>query len=308
MKNYNEIEQPYHKEAEGIFDGEILIEEKVDGSQFRIEINDQGEIRCASKNQELGVDSMFKKGTDSAEKVFRGLKADAGQTITIFAEYLPKPKQGRIPYSRTPKDLFVVFDIFINGQWLRRGQKEEFCFMWGVECIPKLWHGVVQPMTKREIDSMVDTYLKKESYLGHQPGFDKVEGIVVKNYDKFFDVREGHSLHGHFMCVKYVNEDFKEKKHVKTPKAGNGLEALIESCTSEARWYKALQHCKERGELEGKMSDLSKLVREAQKDLDEEEAETIGKELYKLFKKQILQGATKGMPKWYEKKLSEKNE
>lgn len=307
MKSYNEMEQPYHREANGIFDGNIIIEEKVDGSQFRIMIDENGIITCASKNMQLGVDSMFKRGTDSAQKVFKGLKANEGDVITIFAEYLPKPKQGRISYERTPKDLFVVFDVHMGGIWLRRQQKEEFCFMWNVECIPLLMAVKLAPNTdKEEFERLIiKDLLNTKSYLGHQPGFDKVEGVVVKNYDKLYDVREGHSCYGHFMCIKYVNEDFKEKRHIKTPKAGNNLEALISSCTSEARWHKALQHCEERGDIKGTMADLGKLVPEAQKDLAEEEKETIKEELWTLFSKDILKGATSGMVIWYKKKLSE---
>lgn len=304
MKKYEFMEQSYHKEAEGIFDGYVVIEEKVDGAQFRIQINDKGEISCASKNFELGIDSMFARGTESAKKAFKGLKADPGDTITIFAEYLPKPKQGRIPYTRTPKDLFVVFDVLIGDKWLRRGQKEEFCFMWNVECVPCLWKGTPAISKKEFEETMIPQLLMSTSYLGHQAGFNKIEGIVVKNYDKLYDVREGHSLYGEFMCIKYVNEEYKEKKEIKVPKSGNSLQALIDSCSTEARWEKALQHCKEQGLITGKMEDLKHLVPEAQKDLSEEEEQTLKDELWKLYKKDILVGATKGMPKWYQAKIS----
>lgn len=302
MKSYNEIEQPYHKETEGIFDGYIEVSEKVDGSQFRIEIDDNGTVKCASKNMELGVDSMFKLGTDEAQKVFKNVKADPGDTIHIFAEYLPKPKHGKIPYTRIPHHYFAVFDVIIHGKFLRKEQREQFAFMCGLECVPVYYAGIVN-MTNEEGAKFVEPWLKSKSFLGHQPGYDKVEGVVVKNYDKKFQVHEGHSLYDQFMFTKYVNEDYKERKSMTVPKAGKELESLIESCRTEARWQKALQHLQERGELKQHMSDVGLLVKETMNDLEEEEKETIKEQLYKLYRKQILQGSTKGIQEWYKKKL-----
>ena len=92
---------------------------------------------------------------------------------------------------------------------------------------------------------------------------------------------------------------------MENPSAGDKLATLKESCRTEARWNKALQHLKERGEIVNEMKDLAKIAPEAVHDLEEEEKETIKNELWKLYGKSIIQYSVKGLPEWYKKLLME---
>lgn len=295
MKDYQKIHTLGKKEVEGILDGFVIVEEKVDGSQFRIELCTDGDIKCASHHQELSnVDSMFKLATDQAIRTFRNC-LDSTNIITIFAEYLAKPKHGRIPYSRVPVNNLIIFDVMIGEKYLDREEKERFAFQNGCEVVPLLHRGEGKELTDEKIGEL----LKSTSILKHQPGFDRIEGIVIKNYKKNFSVAEGHSLYGHFMCAKIVNEEFKEVKNIKSPR-GSEIEGLKESLKSIPRWEKALQNLREKGELKGDTSDIALIIRRVMTDIKEEESGAIQEELFKIFIKEILQHSVSGLSTWYQ--------
>lgn len=303
MRSYQKIQQPYKEEVETIWNGHVIIEEKVDGSQFRIEIDDKGQISCGSHHQELNlVDNNFKKGTEAAQELFKNYKAPNNCVTSIFCEYLSKPKQNAIPYARVPRNNLVIFDVIENSVYLNRKEKERFAEMMNMEVVPLLWEGAGESFTETTRAEL----LKMPSFLGHQAGYDRVEGIVVKNYGLWYDVNKYPYLEGMWLCTKIVNDSFKEKNKVENPSAGNALIALKESVRTEARWKKAVQHLKEKGELKLDMTDMVKLAPRVVDDLREEEEETIKKELWKLYGKSILQYSVRGLPEWYRKQLEEK--
>ncbi len=82
---------------------------------------------------------------------------------------------------------------------------------------------------------------------------------------------------------------------------------FIESFRSEARWQKAVQHLKEKGELENSPRDIGKLMTEIKKDILEEEEENIKNTLLKIFKEDIMRKAVRGFPEWYKKQLLQKS-
>ena len=171
----------------------------------------------------------------------------------------------------------------------------------GLQVVPLLWSGDGKDFTNEVRDEL----LKSKSVLGHGAGYDRVEGIVVKNYDRIFEYGEGHSLHGHFESTKHVNESFKEKNHDVNPNRTNKWEELKANYKTDARLQKAIQHLKERGELTGELSDLRLLIPEVHKDITEEEKEGIKDALWKIFSKELLVNTSKGMPEYYKKYLEE---
>ena len=189
-----------------------------------------------------------------------------------------------------------MFDVVVEGKYLPRDKKEVYAKNCGLECVPVLFEGNGKLLTKEKIGEL----LKTPSFLGHQGGYDRVEGIVIKNYNKMYEFEEGHSLHGYFMCSKIVNDSFKEKTKMGRPRGADKLEALKDSVCTEARWRKALQHLKEKDELTNSDQDIGLLIREIMTDLETEEKETIKTELYKLFGKDIIKASTKGFVTWYQ--------
>lgn len=60
-----------HKAIEGIFDSPVIVEEKIDGSQFSFGLID-GELRCRSKGKELILDApekMFSKAVATVREI-----------------------------------------------------------------------------------------------------------------------------------------------------------------------------------------------------------------------------------------------
>ena len=293
MKSYQKIHALGKKEVFGILDDHINVEEKVDGSQFRIEIN-SGMVSCASHHLELSMtDSNFKLGTDQAGKVFSGIESN--EAISIFAEYLSKPKMNQIPYERVPRNNFIIFDVMIGEKVLDREEKERFAFQYNCEVVPLLWRGDGKELTPEVIEKLLTT----KSVLGHQGGYDRIEGIVIKNYNRKFIVAPEHSLYGHFMTCKVVNDSFKETKKIKSPR-GSEIEGLKESMRSIPRWEKAVQNLREKNELKNDITDIGLVIRRVMTDIKEEESETIKQELYDIFIKEILQHSTSGLATWYQ--------
>lgn len=306
MKHFPKIQASYKPEAVGYQEGNIIVEEKVDGSQIRIEINDKGEVSVGSHNVDnihMGDSSGFHQGIDNAEKIFNGTKASEGEVITVFGEYLSKPKQNTIAYARLPNHTIVIFDVIINGYYLDRESKERFAFTHGLECVPLLWKGDGKDFT----DEIKEQLLKTPSFLGHQAGYDKIEGIVIKNYDKLFDPRY-RGLDGEHMVVKIVNDSFKEKNKVENPNSSNKLNDFINSFSSEARWKKTVQHLREDNLLENHMKDLRLIIPGIVKDIEEEEKESIKEALFKIYMPKIKQACTRGVPEFYGKILGKLNE
>ena len=302
MESYQKIQQPYKEEVKGIYDGYVVIEEKIDGSQMRIEIDTDGTITCGSHHQDgVTVDSMFRVGVEEAEKLFAEYKPKV--KVTVFAEYLSKPKQNTIAYEKTPLHGLILFDVKKDTRYLDRKQKELFAKEHGMEIVPVLWEGEGSEVT----EELTKELLTKPSVLGHQKGFDRIEGLVIKNYNKFYDVNRYPHLEGHWLCIKIVNDTFKEKNHEENPSSKNKFQELKEMYRTDARLLKAVQHLKEKGELKGELADLRFLVPEVIRDLEEEEKEVIKDALWKLFGKEICGYASKGMPEFYKKYLLEQS-
>ena len=140
-------------------------------------------------------------------------------------------------------------------------------------------------------------FLGLESCLGGQ----KIEGFVVKNYDKL-------NPEGKVMMGKVVSEAFKEthsaewkKQH---PSQGDIVSDIVRDLGSEARWVKAVQARKDSGELLDAVQDIGPLIGLVQKDVHDEQGEEIGRLLFKYFWKDIRRGLSDGLPMWYKARLA----
>lgn len=109
---------------------------------------------------------------------------------------------------------------------------------------------------------------------------------------------------------KHVSEEFKEvhrndwKKS--NPTNTDVLQIISEQYRSKARWNKAIQHLKERGELENSPTDIAKLFKEVQEDIRTECETEIKDQLYKWALPHIIRVSTKGIPEFYKEILVKK--
>jgi hypothetical protein len=226
--------------------------------------------------------AMFKE----AVEYVKTLKLDLPKDTYFYCEYLQKEKHNILKYERIPKNHLVLFDCLTNGGWLDQDGLKMAAEDLGIDVIPTLYEGEANVEKVRQL-------LETKSYLGGEI----VEGIVIKNYKQ--TILLGGNVYPLF--TKYVREQFKERHQtewkVKSPKGA--IQQYLEGFKSEARWQKAYQYLRDKGEIEKSPRDIGKLIKRVQDDIVEEEKENIKNELYKMFIKDILRTSTKGIAEWY---------
>ncbi len=277
-----------HRMIKDIFSGEVLIEEKVDGSQFSFGIID-GELMCRSKGRQQildAPDSLFEK----AVEIIRGLDCHPGWFYR--GEYLAKPKHNALAYSRIPEKNIILFDIQTGIEtYMTPEEKKAEAERIGLECVPVMFQGMVTDF------EMFKGFLDRESILGGV----KVEGVVVKNYNLFTQEKK-------VAMGKYVSENFKETHSEEWRKANPGksdlIGLLIERYKTTARWAKAVQHLREVGKIVGVPQDIGLLIKEVPADVRKECEDEIKESLFKHFWPHIQRGITKGLPEWYKDELA----
>lgn len=280
-----------------IFMNEVEITEKVDGSQFGFgKIN--GELITRSKGKvqyEGAVDKMFTVAVDYVHSIQDKLPEDT----FFYAEYLKTPAHNVLGYERTPKNNLILFGVcdpslkFIS----KHEELQKYADMLEIEVVPLLFRGVV-----KNIDDITQL-LEADSVLGKV----KIEGFVVKNYEKPF-LLGGQPIP--LMAGKYVSEKFKEVhrnnwKVANTSKGNWGT--YIENFRTEARWHKAVQHLRDDGKLTESPKDIGNLMAEVQRDITEESKELIMEYLWKVFGRELLQKSVAGFPEWYKTELMKKS-
>jgi hypothetical protein len=281
----------------GILNGNVVIEEKYDGSQFTFGvINDK--LVCRSKGAILdGIEpTMFEPAINVAHELHR--RGMLGEGQIHFCEFLARPKHNVLTYGRAPKNFLVLYDVFsgpaslVPNRWMTPGGKIEYANILGLEPVKVIYSGVDAGVPHK--------FLETESSLGGC----KVEGVVIKNYQK----PHGERGEAWPMTAKIVSDRFKEKMACRpmNPKAGPGefVQSLINSLRTEARWLKAVQHLKEAGKLQGANSDIGPLCKEVQSDILSEETDWIKQKLFDEFSKEIIKGSVHGFAQWYQDKLA----
>jgi hypothetical protein len=293
IHSYSKVYQIGHKVIRDIFNDDVLIEEKIDGSQFSFGII-EGELRARSNNKQLileAPDNMFKKAVD----VIRELAPALHPGWTYRGEYLQKPKHNTLAYSRTPQNNIIGFDIMREGQedYLSYDEKRAEFERIGLEIVPIIYQGKVESL------EMFNEFLDRTSILGGQ----KIEGVVVKNYRFITDDKK-------VAMGKYVSDAFKEVHNKdwkeRNPSRSDIVLQIIDQYQSEARWNKAIQHMRENGILDESPKDIGFLLQAVSMDILAECQDEIKDILFKHFWKTISRGVTNGLPQWYKQKLAEK--
>ena len=283
-----------------IFDDEVEITEKVDGSQFAFGVKD-GILYTRSKGTQIhGIASITDKDLFyPAMKHVTDLYMDnvIPEGYTMYCETLKSVKHNTLKYNRVPKNNLILFGIsckdgsFINDYEMLKQMSETL----DIETVPLLYRGKVDDIEK------LHELLNTESVFGGP----NIEGFVVKNYNQKF-LLGGQPMP--LMSGKYVSEAFKEV-HInswKKENTGKGKWDLYkEGFRTEARWNKAIQHLKEKGELEDSPRDIGALIKEVHRDITEEEKDNIKEYLWKNFGSEVLRISTRGLPEYYKQTLME---
>jgi hypothetical protein len=280
-----------HAAIADLLSGDVLVEEKIDGSQFSFAKID-GELVCRSKGKEIIPDApenMFTKAVSTARELLPLLRPG----WVYRCEFLQKPKHNVLAYGRVPARHLIIFDINPGlERYLSPTEKVEEADRLELECVPTFYRGRVDSLDK------LNELLETESCLGGV----KVEGVVLKRYDAFTKDKKA-------MMGKYVSERFKERHAKEWKKMNPGMSDIIavlqQELRTEARWEKAIQHMAERGQLDNSPRDIGPLMKEVGQDVLKEEADHIREKLFKCAWPKIQRGLTRGLPEWYKQKLAE---
>ena len=280
-----------HPNITDLLDDPVLVEEKVDGSQFSFGIFD-GEVRCRSKGKQLIIEApekLFQRAVDTVLCIKDRLRPG----WTYRAEYLSKASHGTLKYDRAPRNFLMIFDINTDYEhYLSYEEKVEEASRLELSVVPKLYEGQVH-----QSEDLTEL-LERESVLGGV----KIEGFVIKNYKKFGDDKK-------VLMGKYVSEAFKEVHRSvwkqKNPNSGDVIKDLSTMYCVEARWRKARQHLEEAGNLESSPRDIGNLIKEVKKDVKEECEAEIKEKLFAWAWPRIERATTIGLPEWYKRLLLE---
>lgn len=292
--SYPKIYSVGHRAVKDILNGPVLVEEKVDGSQFSFG-NVDGELRVRSKGAVMVTDAPEKMFTAAMDTV-KVLAADLHPEWTYRGEYLRVPKHNALAYDRIPKGHVIIFDVNTDQEgYLDYDQKADEAKRLGLECVPLVYRGMVDSI------DLFRSFLDRTSILGGQ----KIEGVVVKpeKYDIFGEDKK-------VLMAKFVSEAYKEvhagewKKS--NPSNGDILELLGAEYRSPARWNKAVQHLTEAGLLESSPRDIGALMKEVPVDVENECAAEIKEKLWRWAWPHIRRKAVAGLPEWWKDELVKK--
>lgn len=285
-----------HKAIQFLTSRPVIVEEKVDGSQFSMGVSaTSGELMVRSKGATVDLEApakMFVEGVATAKK----LQEKMTPGFVYRGEYLKKAKHNTLAYDRVPKDHVILFDINTGvEEYLSPYEKRQEAERLGLEVVPHLFEGMIHNAADFRV------FLERDSVLGGQ----KVEGVVIKpaDYGLF-------GLDKHVIMGKFVSEAFKEihagewKKE--NPSSKDIVDKLIERYKTPARWGKAVQHLAEAGTLKGELSDIGILLREVKDDILKEEREQITEALFSWAWEHIARGVVGGLPQWYKEELMKK--
>jgi hypothetical protein len=301
IPSYPKVYQIGHAELQRLLDGPVVVQEKVDGSQFSFAVL-KGNLHMRSKNATIYPEEPPKMFAPVVQEVVkRHAQGHLPEGVIFRGETLYRPRHNTLQYSRIPEGHLVLFDAEVtlaaSHNWpvgpMTPQQLEAIAYDLAFEAVPTLYEGVL------ESPQQVLGYLERESFLGGP----HVEGVVIKNYKRY-------GRDGKFLVGKYVSEQFKEthQKQWKSdhPTRGDILEAIASGLRTEARWRKAVQHAREQGLLQDAPQDIGLLMKLLKEDLTEEERDNVAEALIEWAWADILRKATRGFPEWYKEQLLER--
>lgn len=283
------------RNVKSIFDEEVEITEKIDGSMFRFgKIN--GELLIGSKSCLLDQEKPENLFTEAVAYV-KSIQDELINNVVYYGECLKRPKHNTLVYDFIPRNHIALFGMYYQEQG---SFEEDYDLM--AECARQIDVDVVPIIYKGKVtnEEQLKSILERTSYLGGC----HIEGVVIKNYSKQCVLTP--DVIFPFMGAKFVSENFKEVHRSRCnseEKPNSKWESFCEQYRTPARWDKAVIHLKEKGLLDESPKDIGAIMKEIQEDIASEEKENIKDFLWELHKKSLLSNAVKGVPQWYKDKV-----
>lgn len=289
--------------VEHIFNSEVEVTEKLDGSFFAFGVFD-GELYCRSKKVQIDVENlspsdMFFNAVAAVKMRIILIEEQHYENVWFYGEFLRKPKHNTLNYDRTPLSgiaLFAMMDPTTN-KWAHSWELKSAAVNLEMDVVQQVFFPHLKAQEAPEaILNFLDSDPK--SQLGGP-----MEGVVVKNFNEEMEYVGRYSP---FTVAKYVTEKFKEV-HEKTWDAVHGagrFQIYKEKFRTPQRWNKAIQHLRDSGDLLGAPADIGRLIIEVQRDVGQECKEDIKTFLWGMYGKELLRNTTRGLPEWYKEQLA----
>jgi hypothetical protein len=295
LLSYQKIFHLGDPHVEALLHGPVVIQEKVDGSQFRWQKVD-GELRFGSHHVNFGDAHPPDKLFMSAVAYLSGIADRIPEDIVFFGEVLEKPKHNTIAYERIPTNHIMLFDVFstTTQSWLDPARVIRDCNL-EIDGPRVLSEGRGEDYTLESIEKI----LASQSYLGGAV----IEGVVVKNYsqpsaDRFHQIG--------FCAGKMVRASFREENAQNWQGHGSIVDQISLRFKTTARFEKAYIHARDAGEIESSMRDMVPLLRWMDLDIEEEVKEAAMEMFWADSKREIEKRLKSGMAEWLKAKLLEK--
>ena len=136
MHSYPKIHNVGHPEIMTIFDDDVVVEEKVDGSAINFSVNEAGDLEIRSKGAAIHVDAPEKMFAEGVDEIL-AIKHLLTPGYVYRGEYLKKPKHNALAYSRIPNHHIVIFDVEISpDNFMPWSMKQTEALRLGLECVP----------------------------------------------------------------------------------------------------------------------------------------------------------------------------
>lgn len=301
LDSYPQVYSLGHKALVNLFKAPVIVQEKIDGSQFsfgRFVDHEVWEVKMRSKGCKVTPENpgMFSLAVTTVE----GLAPELTPGWIYRCEYLSKPKHNVLAYDRIPTGGLICYDIQQGmADFLSPVEMALECKRIGLEIVPFFSDSMGYRHPERIDMDWLKALLDHISCLGGQ----KLEGVVVKNYS-FFGA-DGKPLFGKFVSEKFKEVHAKEWKN-QNPGTGDIVDLLTARYRTEARWQKAVMHLAERGEIENSPRDIGLLFKEVSIDLLKDCKEEIKEILFDwAWKRKLSRSVTAGLAEWYKEKLAE---
>jgi hypothetical protein len=203
FKKYPKVHRLGKDETDGILIGTVHVEEKLDGSNVQIWM-EEGELQFGTRNQRIteGFNGFvdYCKNDEAIAKFFE----DTGEDYRLYGEWLVRHT---ISYNETAYKQFYLFDITLREPELGEEEREKFLEREVVKQLAEefgfktpQYHGSWTNPTEEDMQTIMG--LAGLSALGEEG-----EGVVLKNEefrDKF----------GNQNYAKIVTEKFKENNGI----------------------------------------------------------------------------------------------
>ena len=162
INSYPSIYNLGHASIADLLKSEVIVEEKIDGSQFSFSKNELGELSCRSKGAQINMiapEGMFAAAVATVNALADKLRVG----YTYRGEYLQKPKHNALAYDRIPKQHIILFDINSGLETYLTPEEKKVCAEeLGLELVKQLFIGKIDDVQQFR------ALLENESVLGGQ--------------------------------------------------------------------------------------------------------------------------------------------